>query len=158
MPTSAEIGVLEREVRIAARPETIFPFLVDPDKMVRWQGISATLDPRPGGTYCCNITGRDIARGEFVAVEPPRRVVYTFGWEGEGELVPPGSSTVEITLTADGDGTILRLRHSGLPAEAQASHGEGWSHYLDRLAAISEGNDPGADSWAADQAAEIEPK
>jgi uncharacterized protein YndB with AHSA1/START domain len=153
MPTRAESGVLVREVRIAARPETIFPFLVDPDKMVLWQGISARLDPRPGGTYYCNITGRDIASGEFVSVEPPHRVVYTFGWEGDGTLVPAGSSTVEITLTADGAGTILRLRHSGLPAEAQESHGEGWTHYLQRLADRGEGRDPGPDSWITEHPA-----
>jgi uncharacterized protein YndB with AHSA1/START domain len=145
--------VLEREVRIAARPETIFPFLIDQEKMVLWQGISARLDPRPGGIYQCNISGQNIAHGEFVAVEPPYRVVYTFGWEGEGQLVPPGSSTVEITLTADGDGTILRLRHSGLPAEARGPHGEGWTHYLARLAAIGEGRDPGPDPWASEQPA-----
>jgi uncharacterized protein YndB with AHSA1/START domain len=112
------------------------------------------LDPRPGGIYSCNITGRDIARGEFVTVEAPRRVVFTFGWEGEGQFVPAGSSTVEITLTPDGDGTILHLRHSGLPAEAQGSHAHGWAHYLARLVVAGEGRDPGPDPWrAAEQAA-----
>ncbi len=142
--------MIERELHIAARPETIFPFLIDSKKMVLWKGVSATLDPRPGGIYLCNITGRHIARGEYLAVEPPRRVVFTFGWEGDGQLVPPGSSTVEITLTADGDGTILRLRHLGLPAKAQASHGEGWEHYLQRLAVVGEGRSPGDDPRVAE--------
>ncbi len=38
---------VEKEVRIAARPETIFPFFTDPEQMVRWKGTSATRDPRP---------------------------------------------------------------------------------------------------------------
>ena len=46
-----ETDVVEREVRIAARPETVFAFFTDPVKMLRWKGISATLDPRPGGIY-----------------------------------------------------------------------------------------------------------
>ena len=35
-------------------------------------------------------------------------------WEGN-EGVPPGSTIVELTLEADGDGTVLSLRHTGLP-------------------------------------------
>jgi len=147
MQARPEDGVVEREVRIAARPETIFPFLTDPEKMAQWQGTRATLDPRPGGIYRCEITPANTASGAFVTVEPPHRVVYTFGWEGEGSIVPPGSSTVEITLTADGDGTILRLRHSGLAPEAREPHRIGWEHYLERLAAVGESRDPGRDSW-----------
>ena len=43
--------VVEREVRIAARPETVFEFFTDPDKMVLWKGREADLDPQPGGIY-----------------------------------------------------------------------------------------------------------
>jgi uncharacterized protein YndB with AHSA1/START domain len=41
--------VVDREVRIAARPETVFEFFVDPQKMIQWKGRKADLDPRPGG-------------------------------------------------------------------------------------------------------------
>lgn len=140
---------LEREVRIAARPETIFAFLIDPAKMVRWMGTSVTIDPRPGGLYRCDLNGRNVARGEYVEVLPHSRVVFTWGWEGEGSPVPPGSSTVEITLTADGDETVVRLRHLGLPADQRDFHAEGWEHYLPRLAVAAGGGDPGPDPWAA---------
>ena len=75
MPDQSD--VVEREVRIAARPETIFPFFTDPAKMVRWKGVHATLDPRPGGIYRVDVTGRDVARGEYVEVVPYTRVVFT---------------------------------------------------------------------------------
>ena len=117
--------------------------------MVRWKGITAELDPRPGGVYRVNVTGRDIAKGEYVEVVPNQRIVFTWGWEGEGSPVPPGSTTVEITLTPDGDHTILRLRHLGLPAEARAEHAEGWDHFISRLVIASEGRDPGPDPWAS---------
>ena len=143
--TSTHSDVVEREVRIAARPETIFLFFVEPEKMMRWKGISAELDPRPGGIYRVDVTGRDIARGEYVEVTPHSRVVFTWGWEGENHPVPPGSSTVEITLTPDGDGTIVRLRHFDLPTEAQELHGQGWDHYMERLAIAGAGGDPGPD-------------
>lgn len=141
-----ETDVVVREIRIAARPETVFSFFTDPAKMVRWKGRQATLDPRPGGVYRVDIDGKHIARGEFVEIVPYRRIVFTWGWEG-GEPVPPGSSTVEIVLVPDGDFTILRLTHQGLPAATRDSHREGWEHYLARLALAAAGTDPGQDSW-----------
>ena len=49
-----EDDVVQQEVRIDARPETVFSFFVDAEKMVRWKGSTATLDPRPGGIYRVN--------------------------------------------------------------------------------------------------------
>src|SRR5262249_4206393 len=92
-----------------------------------------------------------IASGEFVEVDPPRRLVYTWGWaEGGGgpELVPPGSSTVEIELEPTETGTTLTLVHRGLPSEEAAqAHGQGWDTYLPRLAVVAQGGDPGPDPW-----------
>ena len=86
--------------------------------------------------------------GRFVEVDPPKRLVFTWGWAEGGMPLPPGSTTVEITLEATSDGTLLRLVHSGLPSpEACAAHEEGWKHYTERLAARGEGRDPGPDHW-----------
>jgi uncharacterized protein YndB with AHSA1/START domain len=134
-----------REVRIQARPETVFAFFTDPAKMMQWKGTVAMLDARPGGIYRVNVTGRDVARGEYLDVQPYTRIVFTWGWEGEGHPVPPGSSTVEVTFIPDGDGTIVRLRHSGLSPEMAEEHAKGWEHYLARLVEAAEGRDPGID-------------
>lgn len=147
--TVDEANIIKREIRIAARPETVFAFFTDPAKMVRWKGKQAVLDPRAGGIYRVDINGRDIARGEFVEIVPYRRVVFTWGWERDGHPIPPGSSTVEVTLVPDGDGTILTLIHRDLPAEAREAHTHGWMHYLARLADAASGRDPGPDPWAA---------
>ncbi|TMF55643.1 MAG: SRPBCC domain-containing protein [Chloroflexi bacterium] len=66
------------------------------------------------------------------------KVVFTWGWQGS-PTVPPGSSTVEIDLEPDGDGTRLRLVHRGLPEAALASHTEGWDYFLPRLVSVAEG-------------------
>src|SRR5207244_11206229 len=111
---SAQVGEAgEREIRIGARPETVFSYLTEPEKLMRWMGVSAELDPSPGGGFRVNVTGGDIAAGSYVEVAPHHRVVFTWGWEGDGSALAPGASTVEITLTPDGDGTIVRLRHPG---------------------------------------------
>ena len=146
---AVETDYVEREIRIVASPETISPFFTDPAKMVLWKGRSATLDPRSGGIYRVDVTGRDIARGEYVEVTPPSRVVFSCGWEGKGNPVPPGSSTVEISLIPDGHATIVRLRHSGLSAEQGAEHAKGWEHYLERLANAAPGSDAGEAPWAS---------
>ena len=113
----------------------MFPYFTDPVRMVRWMGRTAELDPTPGGTFRIDYNGADIASGTFVEVDPPRRLVLTWGWEAPGDATPPGSSTVEITLEPDGaGGTRLRLRHSGLRREAIDGHAEGWDQFLPGLA------------------------
>ncbi len=136
---------LVREIMIDATPETIWPFLTEPGKHIEWDGTVAELDPRPGGVYRVLVQGEHQSAGEYVEVDPMKKVVFTFGWEQEGHLIPPGSTTVEITLQPEGDKTRLRLVHRGLPDDASENHGRGWAHYLQRLAVRAGGGDPGPD-------------
>jgi uncharacterized protein YndB with AHSA1/START domain len=140
---------VEREIAIAASPETVWELLTKEDEAVKWMGRSATFDLRPGGIYRVEVIEGNTARGEFVEIDPPHRLVFTWGWEqGSSSAVGPGSSTVEFELTPDGDGTVLRFRHTELPnEEAAASHAHGWDHYLGRLAVVAGGGDPGTDPW-----------
>ena len=135
----------EVEERIDATPEEIFPFLIEPERYVRWMGVESELDVRPGGVYRVRMSNDTVALGAFVTVEPARRLVFTWGWQGS-EAVPPGSSTVEITLHEDRGSTLIRVRHSGLPDEqARRDHTEGWEKYLARLGVVATGGDPGPD-------------
>lgn len=143
--------VVERELRIAASPEVVYEFFVDPDRMIQWMGRKAELDPRPGGLFRVDLNGRHISRGEYIELDPPNRVVFTFGWEGGTSMVEPGASTVEVSLSADGDGTLLRFVHRDLPEESRDSHGDGWDHYLARLEVAGGGGDAGEDPWADPQ-------
>ena len=140
--------VVRREVQIAAPPATVFAFLTDPEKILRWMGTEATLEPHPGGLYLVNVTGKDVARGRFTEVIPVHRPAYSFGWDERDKNVPPGSSLIEIDLIDhEANGTLLRMTHSGLPDAAScASHEKGWTHYFARLAQAASGGDPGPDS------------
>ena len=102
------------------------------------------------GTYAVDITGIPI-RGRFLDIEPPRRLVFTWGVAGN-DAFPAGSSTVEITLTPDRDATVLELVHSGLPADEVPKHGTGWTHFLGRLGVLAAGGDPGPDTWTGPDA------
>ena len=138
-----ETEVLQHEIRIDARPETVFQYFTDPTRMIEWKGRSATLDPRPGGAYRVEINDVATVSGEYLEVEPPSRVVFTWGWEGNP--VEPGSTTVEVELVPDGQGTLVRLTHRGLPPGERDAHRTGWTHYLGRLAEAAAGRDPGRD-------------
>jgi uncharacterized protein YndB with AHSA1/START domain len=151
MKAASEGLLIERELAIAARPETVWELLADPAQAVRWMGQAARFDLRPGGQYRVEVIPGHIATGEFVEIDRPRRLVYTWGWEpGSGSAVPPGSTIVEFELIPSGDGTRLRFRHRDLPnADASASHAHGWDHYLERLAVVASDGDPGLDPWIA---------
>jgi uncharacterized protein YndB with AHSA1/START domain len=137
--------MIRREVQIAAPPATVFASLTDPEKILRWIGTEATVEPHIDGLYLVNVTGRDIAEGRFTEVVPVHRLAYRFGWQGR-DKTPPGSSLIEIDLVEQEGGTLLRMTHSGLPdAEIRAAHEQGWAHYLARLAVAAAGGDPGPD-------------
>jgi len=148
--TTESTEVVEREIRIAARPEIVFDLLTDAEQMLRWQGIEAELEPHPGGVYRVKLTtlGQSTA-GRFVEVVPHSRIVFTWGWDPPVYPIPAGSTTVEITLQPEDGGTVLRLRHTGLPnvPAVTESHGRGWQHYLERLAMCAEGRELPYDSW-----------
>lgn len=129
-----DADAIQREVHIAAPPETVFAFFVEPERLVRWMGATARLDPRPGGEFRVEYSDGGVVLGTFVAVERPRRVAFTWGWQDTDDPIRPGASTVEVTLTEDEGGTLVRLRHSGLSGESRRTHEEGWIHFLGRLA------------------------
>lgn len=137
--------ILEVSVHIKARPETVFGYFTDPVKYAQWMGSEVTIDAAPGGRYRVRMRDGVEVSGQFVEVEEPRRIVFTWGWTHD-LAVAPGSTRVEVSLTEDGDGTIVVLRHHGLPDAAQREHHrEGWRVYLDRLAVRATGGDPGPD-------------
>ena len=136
---SSEEGVIEREVFIAAPPETVFEFLIDAQLMARWIGSFQQIDPRPDGIFQVEVSPGNIACGEYTEVVPFRRVAFTWGWNSldpELAVLRPGTSLVAIELEPKDGGTLLRLRHSRLPDGLEPIHAERWSVYLGRLASV----------------------
>lgn len=129
--TTTGTGTVEHTLRISARPETVWRYWTDPQRMGDWWG-AAELEPRPGGTCRVEMVGGPVMVGEYLELVPHERIVFTFGWvptPGAPD-VPPGSTRVEVTLAADADDTILTLRHTGIPAGMAHEHEAGWGHFL----------------------------
>ncbi len=77
--------------------------------------------------------GGNEGAGEFIDIVADERVVFTFGWSEPGHPIPAGSTEVEISLTPQGEDTLVRLTHRGLPEDAVSDHEDGWGFYLARL-------------------------
>jgi uncharacterized protein YndB with AHSA1/START domain len=139
--TEQATDVVQQTLRIAARPETVWRYWTDPARMCDWWGAAAELDPEPGGAYVVEMAGGGVMRGEYVELVPYERIVFTFGWDPHPEVpaIAPGSTQVEVRLTADGDGTILALRHTGLAPAARLAHDAGWARFLPLLATAAGG-------------------
>jgi len=132
-------------IDIEAPPDVVFAHLVTPERMVLWMGQHAKLRAVPGGEFAVDINGY-LIRGEYLEVNPPHRVVVSWGMAGTDDL-PPGSSRVEFVLEPTATGTSLNLRHTNLPHTRAKTHATGWANYLHRLQVASKGLDPGPDGW-----------
>jgi uncharacterized protein YndB with AHSA1/START domain len=133
---------------IAASPPTVFAFFTNSERWAEWQGVGGEVEARAGGALRVTMPDAAAASGHFVEVVPPRRIVFTWGWEGNDIPIPPGSSTVTIELEPADGGTMLRLTHAGLqPENMQDLHRKGWERYLDRLARRASGEPLDPDSY-----------
>jgi uncharacterized protein YndB with AHSA1/START domain len=93
--------------------------------------------PWPGGHFVVFFEERAV-EGRYVELDPPRRLVITWGRAGSQEF-GPGSSTLEVSLRPEGTGTRVEVVHLGLPEAERPRHALGWRHYLDRLGRVAEG-------------------
>ena len=118
MEQSHVIGrTLEKELFIKASPQRVFQALTRSEELERWFLVKAEVDLRPGGAIRFAWAPDVFEVGTILVCEPPSRLSYT--WETFG----PGPTTITFELTAENDGTRLRLTHTGI------GEGEDWDRY-----------------------------
>jgi len=140
---------------IAAAAETIFSFWTDPDRLVRWMGRGAEIEPSLGGLFFVDLTGDDIVFGRVVLIEPPNRLELAWGWGGEREpSIDPGSSRVELTLEDGPAETTLRLTHRDVPPSHLEWQAAFWEHHLGRLELAATGEPVPPPSWSPSETRE----
>ena len=128
-------------------PDEAFALLTEPERLRRWQSVTAVVDLRAGGSYEWAVTPGHLAGGTFREVEPGRRIVFGWGWHDSDDL-PYDASTVTVTLEPVEGGSKVTLVHEGLSEEQAENHAEGWNHYFERLERLAGTGDAGPDEWA----------
>ncbi len=133
--TTGRLLIVRRE--LAAPPERVFAALTTPAQIARWigpRGVAASnvaVDLRVGGEFSFDLDFGEAVitmRGRYEAVDPPSRLVHTWGVAGAGD-----DSRVTIELAAAGAGTELRLTHAGLQPDEFAQNRAGWDEFFDQL-------------------------
>jgi uncharacterized protein YndB with AHSA1/START domain len=127
-------------IHIDAEPELVFEYFTRPESLVLWMGDRAVLDPRSGGEFTLYF-GDKCVEGRYVELDPPRRLVITWGRRGSPSF-PPAASTLEVTFVPEEGGTRVVVVHHGLPESEAHRHALGWKHYLGRLRSLAAGNEP----------------
>jgi uncharacterized protein (TIGR03086 family) len=138
---------LTKTVTLPVSPDEAFVLITDPERLRRWQTVSALVDLRAGGQYRWTVTPGHVAAGTYREVETGKRIVFGWGWEGNEDLVPD-ASTITVTIEPADGGSLVTLVHEGLTEQQAAMHAEGWDHYFDRLARLAATGEAGPDEWA----------
>jgi uncharacterized protein (TIGR03086 family) len=128
-------------------PDEAFALITEPERLRRWKTVTATVDLRVGGSYRFTVLPGHIAEGTYKEVEPGRRIVFGWGWDGNPDL-PKDASTVTITVEPVDGGCKVTLVHEGLTQEQAVAHAEGWNHFFERLERLAATGDAGPDEWA----------
>jgi uncharacterized protein YndB with AHSA1/START domain len=148
------------EIFIAAPPERVFQAITDPSQLSKWWGESGlyriterTADVRPGGKWSSVGVGADgtsfRVEGEYLEVDPPRRLVHTWVASYRGplktvvrwDLEPQNVDNLHPNGPRKaGTGTLVKLRHEGFASAPQAAldHGDGWKRVMGWLEAYLE--------------------
>ena len=141
------VGVARIEDRYDTDIADLWSAITDPDRLARWHGqVEGEL--RPGGAFRVYLAADDIeSTGRVEVCEPPRRLLVTSRETDEsyrkGQGVPPFDAAIEVTLTADGDQTILVLEIRGIPLDKIAFYGAGNQIHAENLAAYLAGRERG---------------
>jgi uncharacterized protein YndB with AHSA1/START domain len=143
--SAGSAGVVRIEDRYETTIDDLWQAVTDPHRLTRWYG-QVEGDLSPGGQFRTYVADAEIeGTGQVEACEPPRRLLVTTRETEEsyqdGQGVPPFDESVEVTLTADGDQTLLVIEVRGMPLDKIAFYGAGWQVHAEHLADYLAGRD-----------------
>jgi uncharacterized protein YndB with AHSA1/START domain len=140
------LSTLRMERTFAAPAQRVFDAFTSEEVIRRWWHAApdwdtpeVRVDPRVGGQV--RVVMRDPHKdvrygggGEYVEIDPPRRLVFTWTWDDDREQV---QQLIEIEFEESDGVTTMRFTHNDLwNDEAVASHEEGWNAAFDNLARV----------------------
>ena len=134
------VRLVSQRIELNAPVAEVFRHLTTVEGLLRWMAVDAIVELEPGGRLQWTHENGATMIGRMLELDPPRRLVFTYGWQDDLMGVPPESTTVEIELEEHNGRTILSLVHRGIPTEVVDDHQHGWAFFMTRLqAAIDRG-------------------
>jgi uncharacterized protein YndB with AHSA1/START domain len=121
---------VSRDLTICARVETVWDYLSTDEGWAAWWGAGSSIKAVPGGAMQIVYPNGQTAEGTVQEVDPPRRIVFTWGFDRPDAVIPLEGSLVEITLDATEGGTRLQLVHRVAGEAAADAHRTGWRYQL----------------------------
>ena len=133
-------GTAVFEIYIKTTPERLWEAITDPELRGKYSfGVETSSDWTPGSSYtAASPASVDIAEGENIEVDPPRRLVQTFNALWSDEVKAEGTSRVTWEIEPVGDSCRLTVTHDQLPADANAELYGGWPMILSGLKTLLE--------------------
>jgi uncharacterized protein YndB with AHSA1/START domain len=123
---------------VAAAPDRVFAAWTDVDRLARWwwpqlAGTTYDVDARVGGRFRIQspAIGATVS-GVYTEVDPPRRLVFSWSWQDDGEPAS-GEDTVVVTFEPEGEGTAVTVAHTSAEHVPEGGAEQGWNDVLDRL-------------------------
>jgi uncharacterized protein YndB with AHSA1/START domain len=127
---------------VAATPERVFAAWTDAEQLAAWWwpqlgGTTYDVDARLGGRFRIHSSGIGATvTGVYTEVEPPRRLVFTWSWEDEGEPEAVVEDTVVVTFEPDDGGTLVTVAHTSVAHVPEGGAEQGWNDVIDRLVRV----------------------
>ena len=152
------------EIYIKTTPERLWRAITDPEQRAKYSfGVGVHSDWKAGSKYLANVPksdqwpGYEIADGENLEVDPPRRLVQTFRALWSDEVKNAGYSRVTWDIERIEDSCRLTVTHDQLPADANPELYGGWPMVLSGLKTLLETGEllttPGSLMYGAPQPA-----
>ena len=138
-----EEGTMEKvfEIYIKTTPERLWEAITDPELRAKYNfGVGVSSDWSPGSSYESVHAGAgiEIAAGENLEVEPPRRLVQSFTALWSDDVRAQGTSRVTWEIEPVGDSCRLTVTHDQLPEAANPELYGGWPMILSGLKTLLE--------------------
>jgi uncharacterized protein YndB with AHSA1/START domain len=120
-------GAVRMRDRFDTGIDDLWSALIDPRRLARWLG-EIEGDLRLGGEFYARFADGYQGAGRVEACEPPRRLLLIM------QPGQPDEGSIEVTLAADGDQTILIWEERGMPLDKIAAYGAGIQLHVEDLA------------------------
>jgi uncharacterized protein YndB with AHSA1/START domain len=130
-------GVVRMEDRFDTGVDDVWSALTDPARLAVWLG-EVEGDLQLGGEFRAQFDASDWrGTGRIEVCDPPQRLLVRTRDEDEPDA--EYAHSIEVTLTADGDRTLVVWEERGMPVDLLAPYGAGIQIHVEDLGAYLAG-------------------